>query len=480
MKSITRFTQNTRGSLCLNCGNHITDEDNFCSKCGQVNDTNRLSLKQYFSEYLSGFYNFDNRFFKTIIPLLIHPGRVTKNYVEGMRMRYVNPFQLYLHITILFFLLVGLFDTFDKFNPNETDPIVKGVITRPDEAKKAIDSIQTELAKEDIRLDTTTLSIVGQNLGIVENEDEHKKQIKRLRAERMTRNYVDSLLLVPPYNELLENPSLQKNEKDTIAKKMLTHLDSLMNNKGKKNDTISKSKWRNIGKLWMTGSTRDHLKKTAAYRIENQLFDKEVSYTVPAQLVVGYPDTTATTAAERVFNKLKYFMDYDQVYPEAEPEEALAHMGYPNNYWNEFYYNKSQDINKAVVDKEFQQELIDRVLGKVTVALFFLLPLFTMVVSLLYYRNRYNYSEHLVFVFHVQTVFFLLLIIFMTLNRLVGLQSYDSIFVLLFLFYLYKAMRNFYGQGRFKTIIKYLILNNAFMILASVGAVIISFIAFTL
>ena len=85
MKSITRFTKNIRGNECLNCGTHLTTDDNFCGRCGQVNDTKRLSVKQYFSEYLSGFLNFDNRFLKTVIPLVFKPGFVTKEYVDGKR-----------------------------------------------------------------------------------------------------------------------------------------------------------------------------------------------------------------------------------------------------------------------------------------------------------------------------------------------------------------------------------------------------------
>jgi hypothetical protein len=41
-----------------------------------------------------------------------------------------------------------------------------------------------------------------------------------------------------------------------------------------------------------------------------------------------------------------------------------------------------------------------------------------------------------------------------------------------FIFYLYKAMRNFYGQGRVKTIVKFILLNFIFFILAGIAAII--------
>jgi 4-amino-4-deoxy-L-arabinose transferase-like glycosyltransferase len=112
------------------------------------------------------------------------------------------------------------------------------------------------------------------------------------------------------------------------------------------------------------------------------------------------------------------------------------------------------------------------------VALFLLLPVFTMIVSLLYLRRKYNYTENLVFVFHVQTVFFLLLLIFIIIGRIANSQVVIPIFVITFMIYLYKAMRTFYEQGRIKTLIKYILLNSGFLVLALIGGIIISFIAF--
>jgi len=97
---------------------------------------------------------------------------------------------------------------------------------------------------------------------------------------------------------------------------------------------------------------------------------------------------------------------------------------------------------------------------------------------LLYIRRKYTYIEHLVFVFNTQTVFFLLLIIFYLIDFIVDLENVAWVFILLFLIYLYKALRNFYEQRRFKTIIKYILLNSFYMILAIVGLIIVAAISF--
>jgi hypothetical protein len=61
-------------------------------------------------------FNFDAKFLNTIIPLLIKPEVVSKNYFDAKRQRYSNPFRFYLTVSILFFLILGLSKSMDKFN----------------------------------------------------------------------------------------------------------------------------------------------------------------------------------------------------------------------------------------------------------------------------------------------------------------------------------------------------------------------------
>ncbi len=105
MKSTTRFSNNKKGLECLNCGQPLHGDENFCPHCSQVNDEIRVSIKDYFSGFFSNFFSFDSRLYKTIVPLLFKPGKVSKEYIEGKRKKYTNPFQLYLHTTIIFFFV---------------------------------------------------------------------------------------------------------------------------------------------------------------------------------------------------------------------------------------------------------------------------------------------------------------------------------------------------------------------------------------
>ena len=80
--------------------------------------------------------------------------------------------------------------------------------------------------------------------------------------------------------------------------------------------------------------------------------------------------------------------------------------------------------------------------------------------------------EHLIFAFHVQTVFFVLYSFALILEIVFKWEILTTLANFVFLFYLYKAMRFFYGQKRVKTILKFLLLNLIFFTLATVAAII--------
>ena len=183
-----------------------------------------------------------------------------------------------------------------------------------------------------------------------------------------------------------------------------------------------------------------------------------------------------------VFKKISDFMAYDKDNEDAKPLEALNSLGYEKTRWNVFYFKKAQDFNKLKDDNSQIKGYFEEMVSKTSVALFFMLPIFTLFLSLLYLRHKRNYTEHLVFVFNIQTVFFLLLLFAIILNRIVNtdIGFILSVFVIVFLFYLYKSLRNFYNQGRIKTIIKFILLNFAYLILAFLGVMIVGFTTFAL
>jgi hypothetical protein len=50
----------------------------------------------------------DTRLWRSLVPLLLRPGVLTEEYLAGRRTRYVRPLKLYLTISVLFFALLAL------------------------------------------------------------------------------------------------------------------------------------------------------------------------------------------------------------------------------------------------------------------------------------------------------------------------------------------------------------------------------------
>lgn len=98
-------------------------------------------------------------------------------------------------------------------------------------------------------------------------------------------------------------------------------------------------------------------------------------------------------------------------------------------------------------------------------ALFVSLPLFALLLLTLYSRRSFYYSEHGIFSIHLYCAVFIFLLGIFGIGKLIDLSGWQwlNVFSIIMgfgiFFYLYKAMRRFYGQGRGKTILKFVLLN---------------------
>jgi|TARA_B110000116_G_scaffold264340_1_gene272048 hypothetical protein len=147
--------------------------------------------------------------------------------------------------------------------------------------------------------------------------------------------------------------------------------------------------------------------------------------------------------------------------------------------FNRFLYSKAKVVNSLIEKSESQQQFLSQLLSYGSIALFIFLPFFTLFFKIFYIRRRYNYVDHLIFVFHIQIVFFMLLPIYF-LIELFGLNPQLWVFTMLFLLYLIIAMKKFYQQGYFKTFVKFLLLNLSYSIVANSGVVFVLLISFAL
>ena len=97
--------QNSRSSHCQNCGEPLTGP--FCAACGQKDEERILPLKHLLHEVFHDIVHLDARFFGTL-KLLLRPGALTLEYLQGRRARWFPPFRLYLTVSLMFFALAAL------------------------------------------------------------------------------------------------------------------------------------------------------------------------------------------------------------------------------------------------------------------------------------------------------------------------------------------------------------------------------------
>ncbi|MEO7394061.1 MAG: DUF3667 domain-containing protein, partial [Chitinophagaceae bacterium] len=116
--------------------------------------------------------------------------------------------------------------------------------------------------------------------------------------------------------------------------------------------------------------------------------------------------------------------------------------------------------------EEAIKKFSESVLHLLPYMLFVSLPLFALLLKLVYFRSKqFYYADHGVFTIHLYVFTFLLLMAVFGLSKLEEITKWGFInlltgilFIILF-FYLYKAMRKFYGQKRGKTFLKFLLIS---------------------
>lgn len=336
--------QKFRGTKCLNCEQPLDISDKYCYNCGQLNNTKKLNFDDFFGEFFSGLFAYDSRFHRTIRSLLFNPGKISKDYINGKRIRYANPFRFYLSVSIIFFLILGFANSF-----NNIGAIVD--IEVPSQA--TLDTVSSGNNKQSLQ---------------------------------------DNLLSI-------EDKTIQTYRDIYVSKENLDSLSYL-------NSSITK------------------------------------------------------------FNIYSYFYSETRI---LNPEQAIDSLEYPPTQFNKWLYKKGIDWN---IIKENPGLFVDYFINKLPFIIFFYLPLFTLFIWLLYAKHPFTYMEHLIFTFHVQTVFFILYALGILFNYLLDESWSFTLANIVFAFYLYKALRVFYSQSRVKTFVKFILLNFIFFTLAGIATAI--------
>ena len=133
--------------LCLNCGTGL--RGTHCHGCGQNAHVHR-TLGAFFHDLLHGVLHFEGKIWRTLPMLIWHPGRLTREYIDGARARYVSPIAMFLFVVFLTFAVWNMLG--GAIEIGNADPEAEVELT------EAIDVAREELAEAQAALAEPGLS----------------------------------------------------------------------------------------------------------------------------------------------------------------------------------------------------------------------------------------------------------------------------------------------------------------------------------
>jgi Protein of unknown function (DUF3667) len=150
-----------------------------------------------------------------------------------------------------------------------------------------------------------------------------------------------------------------------------------------------------------------------------------------------------------------------------EYDSALAH-GVNDSWIKKAFIHQQLQLNEKYNNdnKAILSAMIDKLMHSLPQILFVSLPLFALLLKLLYVRRKqYYYVNHAIFSIHLFVFVFISQLVIFGINKIKDslhmpwLGYLSGITSILIFVYNYKAMRSFYQQGRTKTILKFLTLH---------------------
>jgi hypothetical protein len=127
--------------------------------------------------------------------------------------------------------------------------------------------------------------------------------------------------------------------------------------------------------------------------------------------------------------------------------------------------NEKYENNTEGFGKDFSQAFLDN-FSKV---LFYLLPIFALLLKLFYIRRNFSYSEHLVFSIYYYNFFYLAASLQLIVNLIAMLNWAGILIGFWIFFYLLFAMKRMYRQSWKKTILKFSLFSFLFMLFLGLG-----------
>lgn len=192
---------------CPNCEKEFDESFEFCPYCGQK-AKDELTLKVLFYNTIANYFSFDARFFKSFIPLMTKPGYLAKKFLEGKRLLFLHPAQMYLFISVIFFFLYSfnvreaVQEVDKKFKKTN---IVEKVADSIESNNPILDSVQLEKAMTHMRENPVITSMSDEDVKKLDSviKANNKKQVRNDLNFDFNEKKIDSLIAIDAPDEVI-------------------------------------------------------------------------------------------------------------------------------------------------------------------------------------------------------------------------------------------------------------------------------------
>lgn len=126
---------------CYNCHDHF--KGNYCPRCGQSEKLGKYSLKTAFYNFLDATGMGERGMFRTMRDLILRPGYLIRDFINGMQTAYYGPFKMYFLLAAVSLLVVhGVNIKGENYGDDQDETQEQKAETIADKAKTETDTVQ--------------------------------------------------------------------------------------------------------------------------------------------------------------------------------------------------------------------------------------------------------------------------------------------------------------------------------------------------
>jgi len=388
----------------LNCNAVVAGR--YCQVCGQENIAPKESAWHLITHFFYDITHFDGRFFSTVKYLLLKPGFLTAEYTRGRRMSYLHPVRMYVFTSALFFLIYFSFiNEHSDHTKEQISSLKEQLVLKEDQAKRLY------LLKVANAKDTVMAAAIGRALSDYEADiAQLQKKVAAASVHETNSKKIDKA-----YTDIKGRSTILNAVIDSVR------------------EESKKERQSHIADSALHAGTPDSLSGRVIIN-DRDILDFNV-----------YKDQDAYIAVQRQLPQ-----DRRDGIIERSVKLRLLRI----------HMEKPEEREKLLDD------LFERFKHSFPKLLFVSLPFFAFFLWLLYFRRKeFYYADHGIFTVHIYCAIFIFILLFYLLRAMQDASGWNIFswlktgLVVYGVYFVYKAMRNFYGQGRYKTLVKYIVLS---------------------